>query len=302
MNFLSQRLIIFYFTLSALVLAPATFSLALYGLRLSLDFTGGSLLEIKTKKTTREEFNKKLIPLFKEEQIEILSLQSSGEDSFLIRAEAFSDSQKQKVIKTLEQKFGQIQELRFETVGPTISAEITQKAIIALVLVIFAIVIYVAYAFRTVPKIGHQKSLSLKFGLATIAAMLHDAFLLLGLFSLLGHFYHVEIDALFITATLTVIGYSVHDTIVVFDRLRENLKRHPSQPFRQVANLSLHQTLRRSLFTSLTVVLVLIPLLAFSVETLRWFLLALTVGIISGTYSSIFNATPILVLWVERKS
>ncbi|TSC66798.1 MAG: preprotein translocase subunit SecF [Microgenomates group bacterium Gr01-1014_80] len=141
---------------------------------------------------------------------------------------------------------------------------------------------------------------SWRFGIAAIAALIHDVMLLLGVFAILGHFQGVEVDTLFVTALLTVIGFSVHDTIVVFDRIRENLLKHINRNFTEIANISIVQTLGRSLNTSLTVVFVLLALLLFGGETIKWFVVALLAGIISGTYSSIFNATALLVWWEER--
>lgn len=157
------------------------------------------------------------------------------------------------------------------------------------------IVVYITWSFRSVPK----PTSSFRFGVSAIIALIHDVLVLLGLFSIFGHFFGVEIDSLFVTAVLTVIGFSVHDTIVVFDRIRENLKRVGGENFGEVVNDSILQTLDRSLNTSLTVVLVLSALLIFGGETIRWFVLALLIGVISGTYSSIFNASPLLVVWQD---
>ena len=155
------------------------------------------------------------------------------------------------------------------------------------------IVVYITYVFRKVPK----PASSFRFGVSVVLALLHDVLVVVGLFSLLGHFFKVEVDSLFVTAVLTIIGFSVHDTIVVFDRIRENLEKMAGRPFEQIVNDSILQTLNRSLNTSLTVILVLFALLLFGGETIRWFVVALLVGVISGTYSSIFNAAPILVVW-----
>src|SRR6185369_15960728 len=157
------------------------------------------------------------------------------------------------------------------------------------------IVLYIAWSFRSVPK----PVSSWRFGVCAIIALLHDVLVLLGIFAILGHFWHVELDNLFVTAVLTVIGFSVHDTIVVFDRIRENLRRTSGSPFAQVVNDSILQTLVRSLNTSLTAILVLFTLLLFGGITIKWFVVALLIGIVSGTYSSIFNAAPLLVLWDE---
>ena len=165
----------------------------------------------------------------------------------------------------------------------------------AVVVASILIVLFIAYSFRSVPK----PASSLKFGICAIIALLHDVLVLLGVFSILGHFFHVEVDSLFLTAILTVIGFSVHDTIVVFDRIRENLRRLGGEHFENVVNASILQTLSRSVNTSMTVILVLFTLLLFGGESIRWFIVALLVGVISGTYSSIFNASPLLVLWHE---
>jgi preprotein translocase subunit SecF len=155
--------------------------------------------------------------------------------------------------------------------------------------------LYIAFAFREVPKPAN----SWRFGICAIIALLHDVLVVVGVFSILGHFFNVEVDSLFVTALLTVIGFSVHDTIVVFDRIRENLKKNLTHSFEETVNNSILQTLGRSLNTSLTVILVLLALLLFGGESTKWFIVALLVGVVSGTYSSIFNAAPLLVLWNE---
>jgi preprotein translocase subunit SecF len=185
-----------------------------------------------------------------------------------------------------------VNELSFDSVGPTVSSTIAMSAIISLVLVSLAIVLYIAFAFRNAPPPVSPWS----FGFMAIAALLHDALFVLGVFSLLGHFFGVEIDALFVTAILTVIGFSVHDTIVVFDRIRENLRRDKGN-FENVVNNSILETIARSINTSMTVLLTLLALFLFGGQSIRLFILALLIGIASGTYSSIFNASPLLVTW-----
>lgn len=276
-----------YFGISLLVILPGLFSLLRYGLRLSIDFTGGSLLEIQA--TGSASFS----DAAKKNNLELSSFQTAGKDTYLLRFKPLTQAQNDAFKKTL----GQVTEKRFETVGPTIGAELTRKAIISVVLASLFIILYIAWSFRNIPK----PYASWKFGVSAVVALLHDAFVVLGLFSLFGHFYHVEIDSLFVTALLTVIGFSVHDTIVVFDRIRENLPKLPKSTFSQVVDFSLTETLVRSLNTSLTVTLTLTALLLFGGETIRWFVLALLIGIVSGTYSSIFNASPLLVLWESKK-
>jgi preprotein translocase subunit SecF len=186
----------------------------------------------------------------------------------------------------------QIEELSFDSVGPTVSKDIARNAILSLLLAALAIVLYIAYAFRNVP----APASSWSFGFMAIAALLHDALFVLGVFSLLGHFLGVEVDALFVTAILTVIGFSVHDTIVVFDRIRENLRRRKGS-FEEIVNASILETFARSINTSATVLLTLLALYLFGGESIRHFVLALMIGIASGTFSSIFNASPLLVTW-----
>jgi len=222
--------------------------------------------------------------------------EDKGEKFSVDRSEKFGGNVQYANYKELEKDFGKAEEVRVENIGPIIGAETTRNAFLAVIVASFAIIIYLALSFRKVPK----PASSLRFGITAVIALLHDVLVLVGVFSLLGHFLKVEVDVLFVTATLTVIGFSVHDTIVVFDRIRENLPKHLSRRFEEVANISITQTLARSLNTSLTVVFVLLALLLFGGETIRWFVVALLVGIVSGTYSSIFNATALLVLWEEK--
>jgi|SRR3989344_618998 len=281
----------FYFLFSALIIIPGILSLIFWGLRLGIDFTGGSLLEVRIEKQPSKE---DIVATVKQGGVEV-SLVSATNNSFLIRTKPLTDKETEGVFKSLEEKFGKVEKLRLETVGPTIGAELLRKSLIALVLASIGIVIYITFAFREVP----QPASPLRFGICAIIALLHDVFLVIGTFSLLGRFLGVEVDSLFVTALLTIIGFSVHDTIVVFDRIRENLKRRVSTSFATVVNHSIMQTIVRSLNTSLTVVLVLLSLALFGGTSIRWFVIALLIGVISGTYSSIFNAAPLLVLWQE---
>ena len=281
----------FYFLFSALIIVPGILSLIFWGLRLGIDFTGGSLLEVRIEKQPSKE---DIVATVKQVGVEV-SLASATNNSFLIRTKPLDDKETGEVFKSLEEKFGKVEKLRLETVGPTIGAELLRKSLIALVLASIGIVIYITFAFRQVP----QPASPLRFGICAIIALLHDVFLVIGTFSLLGRFLGVEVDSLFVTALFTIIGFSVHDTIVVFDRIRENLKRRVSLSFATTVNHSIMQTLARSLNTSLTVILVLLALALFGGTSIRWFVIALLIGVISGTYSSIFNAAPLLVLWQE---
>lgn len=284
---------VYYFIFSLVIILPGLYFLITSGVRLGIDFTGGALIEYQfernvDKNVLREEVSK--------EGIEIGAITSTGENVYLIRTKPLEQTKINPLKIHLNEKFGSVKERRVENVGPLIGNELKQKATVALLLASLAIVLYIAFSFRKVPK----PASSLRFGIAAIVALIHDVLLVIGVFAILGKFLGVEVDTLFVTALLTVIGFSVHDTIVVFDRIRENLKKHMGRKFIEVANLSVVQTLARSFNTSLTVVFVLVALLLFGGETLRWFVVALLVGIISGTYSSIFNATALLVWWEEK--
>ena len=229
-------------------------------------------------------------------EIEVSSVIESGPGSYIIKAKHAKEEKILAVKENLGKDFGKVEIMRVESVGPTIGGETTKNAFIAVALAAVMIVIYLAIAFYKVPK----PASSWRFGITAVVALLHDVLVVVGLFSILGHFLGVEVDVLFVTALLTVIGFSVHDTIVVFDRIRENLTKHMGKKFIDVANLSVIQTLGRSLNTSLTVVFVLLALLLFGGESIKWFVTALLIGVVSGTYSSIFNATALLVWWEEK--
>lgn len=295
-----------YFVISGLIIIPGIVFLALFGLRFGIDFTGGTLLELAFE---QEIPSQAIETLIEKEGIEVYSVQisqssltrlgpsltRSGSKTALIRTKPIDRQQGQATMRKLGEMFGQVRELRFETVGPTIGKELRVNALKALGLASFAIVAYIAWAFRRVPK----PAVSWRFAFCTIAALLHDVLVLVGAMAILGYYFHAEVDSLFVTALLTVIGFSVHDTIVVFDRIRENLRKHAGYPFGEIVDASIVQTLGRSLATSLTVIFVLVALLLFGGQSIRWFVAALLIGITSGTYSSIFNAAPLLVIWEE---
>lgn len=284
----------FYFLVSLLVVIPGLFSLAFYGLNLSIDFTGGSRITFSFPSQVTDNDKNLVKEKIEAEKIKVYTLEPSGKD-LLVRTNPISATTNKKIVSSLQQSVKEIKEPSFETIGPTIGSEITLNAVKAVAMSSLLIVIYISYVFRKVPK----PASSIRFGISVVVALFHDVLVVLGVFSILGHFLSVEVDSLFVTALLTVIGFSVHDTIVVFDRIRENLDRSPGENFAKVVNDSILQTLNRSLNTSLTVVLVLLALFLFGGESIKWFVVALLIGVISGTYSSIFNAAPILVVWHE---
>lgn len=281
-----------WYLVSTVLIVPGIIALIAWGLRPSIDFAGGTLLELEftgETQVTTEQVRKPLEAV----NFSDLNIQNTGENIVLIRTVQLDKTQVSKLENTLKDKIGELKELRLETIGPTVSHELTKKAIMAIVIASIIIILYVAFAFRKVPR----PTSSWRFGAAAVAALFHDALFILGGFAILGHFFGIEVDSLFITAVLTIIGFSVNDTIVVFDRIRENLIKHPEEDFEEVANASVVQTLDRSINTSFTVLLVLTALYLFGGESIKYFVLALIMGVVIGTYSSIFNASALLVTW-----
>ncbi len=280
-----------FFAVSLIVIIPGMLSLLLWGLKPSIDFAGGSRITLLFPKQVSTTTVDQIKSVFTQQKEPIATIQYADKQ-VIIRTKPIDQKKNTEITNALEKKVGSFKEEEFATIGPVVGSETTMNAIYSLLVASVLIIIYIAWSFREVPK----PESSWRFGICAIIALLHDALVVLGIFSLLGHFFDVEIDSLFVTAILTVIGFSVHDTIVVFDRIRENLRR-TRMPFATIVNESMLQTMSRSLNTSLTVILVLSTLLLFGGESTRWFIVALLVGIISGTYSSIFNASLLLVVW-----
>lgn len=285
-----------YFLFSLLIIIPGIISMFLWGLPVSIDFTGGSRITLLFPQAVNQQTIDNVKNVFTKDKIEVVTVQSSG-NIMILRTKLINEKEDANVLSKLKSNIGTFKQEEYETIGPTIGAEITLNAVKAIALASILIVLYIAWSFRMVPK----PVSSWQFGICAIIALLHDVLVLLGVFSILGHFFGVEIDSLFVTALLTVIGFSVHDTIVVFDRIRENLRRVSGIPFAHLVNDSILQTLVRSLNTSLTAMLVLFTMLIFGGDTIKWFIVAMLIGIASGTYSSIFNASPLLVVWQEWK-
>ncbi len=285
---------------SLVILIPGILSLIFYGLNLGIDFTGGSNFEFKLKSPTQDSSAvlTQARQVFDDKKIGIKNIDITKDNVLDVRTLPVDSAQGEAVKTELNVKLGGVELLMFETVGPSVGAETTQRSFMAVAIAALGILFYIAFAFRNIP----APYSSFRFGVSAIIAMLHDALVVIGIFSILGWLFKIEIDTLFITAILTVIGFSVHDTIVVFDRIRENLKKLPDHwHFDEVVNYSIVETLNRSVSTSLTVVITLTALLLLGGESIKLFSLALLIGIVSGTYSSIFTAAPILVLWEKYK-
>lgn len=292
MNIIKYRKI--YYALSVVVIAASIFALVSWGLNLGIDFSGGSLMEVEYK-IERASIDS-IKESFKSVGIEDIIVQPSGERGAILRFKDVEEKVHQDILVKLrnDKEADYIVEKSFASIGPTIGNEMKTKSIWAISLVLITIVVYIAIAFRKVS----FPLVSWKYGVATLIALFHDVIIPLGIFAALGKFYNTEIDVAFIAAILTVLGYSVHDTIIVFDRVRENLMKFSKIEFGEIVNKSLNQTFVRSLNTSLTVILVLFAIYFFGGESIHNFALVLLIGIAAGTYSSIFIASPILVSWL----
>ncbi|KKS96114.1 MAG: protein-export membrane protein SecF, preprotein translocase subunit SecF [Candidatus Gottesmanbacteria bacterium GW2011_GWA2_43_14] len=286
-----------FFAFSGAIILPGIVSLLVWGIKPSIDFTGGSLLEIKAVDEDKNLDTNRLASIAKDQGIQLVSASRTQDGTYLLRLKPLDKDQNRNFQNKISQELSPVEEVRFETVGPTIGAETTRNAFYAVVVSTIAIIIYIALSFRAIPK----PYSSWKFGVSAVLTLIHDVVLVVGVFSLLGRFFNVEVDSLFITALLTIMGFSIHDSIVVYDRIRENLRKMPGEDFAYIVNESIVQTLARSLSTSLTVLFTLFALLLFSGESIRWFVFALLIGIASGSYSSIL-AAPILIAWEKRKN
>lgn len=286
-NILGTRKI--WFTLSGLLVTTSVVLALVFGFHLGIDFTGGSLLQVRY--TTDRPDTQVVVDQLTQANIQNPLVQPAGDDTFIIKTQFLDNTQREAAVAALGEN---VIEESFESIGPTIGQELREKAISAIILVLVAIIIYVSWAFRGVSK-GPVPSWA--YGASAILALIHDLAITLGVFVLLGKFYGVEINAMFITALLTILGFSVHDTIVVFDRIREGLRRSKQDSFEGVVNESINLTMMRSLNTSATALIMLTVLFFFGGESIRFFILALIVGITIGTYSSIFVASPLLLVW-----
>jgi len=280
-----------YFIFSGALIIASIAALALWGLRLGIDFKGGSLLfgEFGQKSPSREEISTVLESL----DLGELIIQSSGERGVILRFKEIDETKHQQLLIVLNKISGDFLEKSFESIGPSIGRELSTNAFKAIALVLVLIVGYIAFAFR---KVSYPLA-SWKYGVAALVALFHDVVIPLGLFAVLGRFYNIEISSGFIAAILTVLGYSVHDSIIVFDRIRENLIKHQGRSFDETVDKSVNQTFTRSLNTSLTVILVLLAIYFLGGESMKYIALVLMVGIAVGTYSSIFIGSTLLVSW-----
>jgi preprotein translocase subunit SecF len=279
-----------FFSISIVLVGASLLSLALWQLKLGIDFTGGSLLqlEFKNERMASSAIEEKLSGL----KLGELAIQPAGEKGVILRFKDIDEETHQKILSALGGGEA-LEEKRFESIGPVIGQELKNRSIYAVLGVLLMIIIYIAYAFRKVSK----PVASWRYGVAAILALAHDVIIPTGFFAVLGHFFSVEVGLLFVTALLTILGFSVHDTIVVFDRIRENLRKGGFGDFENTVEASINQTINRSINTSLVVIFTLLAIYFFGGESIKSFALTLILGIFFGTYSSIFIASPLLVSW-----
>lgn len=281
------------YTFSGILVCLSVIALFIWGLKLGIDFTGGSLLEVEY--TDIRPDHDVMVQSLAKIGITNTVVQPTGDRGVFLRLADLSEDKHQETLKVLS-SLGALNEKRFDSIGPTIGSELKRNSLWALILVLIMIVLYISFAFRQVSR----PMASWKYGVAAVIALFHDVFIPLGVFAYLGHYYGIEIDTLFVTAILTVLGFSVHDTIVVFDRIRENLHKIGGRvDFEEVVEQSIKQTVVRSINTSATVFFVMALLYFLGGASTKFFALTLLIGVFFGTYSSIFIASALLVTWYK---
>lgn len=274
-------------------------ALFVFKLKIGIDFKGGALMEVayQNDRPTPEALADAVKPL----NLGEVHIQPTGDEGYLLKTRTLSEPERVSLENAVSLSGTASNEIKsFSSIGPSVGHELRTKAFIAIILVVLGIVLFIAFAFRGVSK----PVSSWKYGMIAIVSLLHDVLIPIGLFTLMSHFYGAEVDTLFVVAVLTVLGLSVSDTIVVFDRIRENLKEHVGKSFAETVGLSLSQVYTRSINTSLTVILALLALLFLGPESTRYFAMIMTAGMFFGTYSSIFLASPLLVLvesWQKKR-
>jgi len=283
----------YFYTFSLALVVLSIIGLSIFRLNLGTDFAGGSLLEVTFPESVTSE---EIRTLLQEIDLGDLTIRNVGENSIALRFREVTEETHQQILSALPGA----EELRFNSVGPTIGKETQQRSLVAAGLVIVMILFYVAWAFR---KLSYPLG-SFRYGFVALIALFHDVFITIGIFSVLGYIFGVEIGVPFVAAILTILGYSVNDTIVIFDRIRENLLMRATggRSFKDVVEMSIRETVVRSLATSVTTLLVLVTVFVFGGETIRYFVLTLGIGVIVGTYSSLFLASPLLTTWHEFRS
>lgn len=294
MNFQFIKYSKVYYIFSIILIVASIACFLSFGLKFSIEFTGGSIIEAEFKgnRPSNEEISKVLSGF----DLGDIVIQPTDEKGVILRFKGIDEQTHQNIISKLNE-LGGIEEKRFDYIGPSIGKELKSKTQLAILLTLLAITFYIAFAFR---KVSRPVS-SWKYGAASLIALVHDIIIPIGVFSVLGKFYNIEITIPIIAALLTILGFSVHDTIVIFDRIRENIMKRGTNSFKDTVDWSLNQTIGRSISTVVSVLIVLFSLFIFGGPTLKYFSLALIIGITAGAYSSIFLAGPLLVSWLKKE-
>ena len=293
MNFNFTKYSTIYYIIFGILITASIVSLFLYGIKFGIEFNGGSSMELGF--TNQRPSNEQISQSLSQFNLGEIIIQPTSSNGAVLQFKGVDEATHQQILSELN-KLSPVEEKSFQFIGPSIGQELRNKTELAIVMALLAITIYIAFAFRKVSK----PVSSWKYGIASLMALFHDILVPLGVFSILGHLYNVEITIPIVAALLTILGFSVHDTIVIFDRIRENILRRGMGQFEETVNWSLNQTIGRSISTVLTVEFVMISLFFFGGETLKYFALSLIIGITSGAYSSIFIASPLLVSWYKN--
>lgn len=278
---------------SSLLILSAIFFLFAFGLKFSIDFTGGSILEIEFEK--RPE-NPAIQEKLKDLNLGEITTQPTGQNGVILRIKEINEASHEDLLSKLGE-ISKVNEQRFENIGPVVGKELRQKTITLIIVSLLSLLIYVTIAFS---KVSRPIS-SWQYGVISILTLSFDVLVAIGIFTLLEKFYQVQFSVPIVTALLTILGYTINDKVIVFDRIRENILKGQKKTFEETVNLSLNQTLTRSLSTGTCTLLVLLFIFFFGGDTLKYFSLILIVGIVVGTYSSLFLATPLLVVWLKSK-
>ena len=285
-----------WFILSGTLMVLSIAAIAIFGLRLGIDYKGGTVIEFRTDSANKNSLTEEVL---KENNLTGYQIKAGDKGAIIVRLPALTNEEHLTLSKGLTQKLGSYTEISYDTVGATISKDLINKSILAVILSSLGIIFYIAYAFRKVPR----PLSSWKFGASAVIALIHDLLITTGIVAVIGHFVPwMEVDALFLTALLTIMGFSVHDTIVVYDRLRENFIKNPYQDLDVITEESVNQTLVRSLNTSITVIMVLLSLFLLGGASIKHFVLTLIIGVFFGTYSSIFVASAIVARWHKKQT
>jgi preprotein translocase subunit SecF len=296
MNIINNRKI--FYTISGTLILVSIFLILFFGFRLGIDLVGGTVWQFKTENKDISE--EAVGEIFRNSDIISFNIYRGDSESFIFRGETLREEKHVELLSRLKEKVGNIEESRFESIGPSVGEDLRRKAIWAIALVLFGISLYVAFVFRH----ASYPLKSWRYGIVTVVTLFHDVIIPAGVVALLGKILFIELDTNFIVALLVIMGFSVHDTIVVFDRIRESILNEKAskkkEDFESIVSRSVRETMPRSINTSLTLILVLLALYFFGPENLKYFILTILIGTIAGTYSSICIASPLLVSWYKR--